>query len=178
MAMRTPATLVALALALAHRLPAAGAAAAATPDQMWTAAPTVLMAAAQASTGDGTAGGPRRLQAPRSPCEQALTDACSMRTNCLCVGGPILVCRPCQVEAGMAAGCTKAEVRGFCDPNIPEMMTAAYKTESCGTPFDCVRTRRVPVPAPGAGEALLRVVSDEGGRGINLLGHSRFIIFV
>jgi hypothetical protein len=88
----------------------------------------------------------------------------------------------------MAAGCNKAEVRGFCDPKIyeeyagsrgttiPDMMTAAYKTESCGTPFDCVRTRRVPVPAPGAGEALLRVVSDEGGS-INLLGHFRFIIF-
>ena len=57
------------------------------------------------------------------------------------------------------ANCSHADIVSYCEGapgSIPTMMTAAYKDGSCGAPFACVKTRTVPVPEPGSGEALIR----------------------
>jgi hypothetical protein len=70
-------------------------------------AAAALFLAAHAAA--ASAGGQARLQVPRSPCEHALADAgCAP----VAAGG---TCDACRVGSGVAAGCTKAEVRQFCD---------------------------------------------------------------
>jgi hypothetical protein len=73
--------------------------------------------AAENENGAGRRGGVRQLQqqARRSPCELALASAGCAPT------AADWACDACRVGAGVAAGCTKTEVRQFCS-------TVAWKT--------------------------------------------------
>lgn len=51
---------------------------------------------------------------------------------------------------------------------IPATMVAVHKTGwSCFTPFACVQTHTIPVPEPGAGQALVKV----SGSSVSATGH-------
>ena len=95
-------------------------------------------------------------------CRAALTAACSTnaaRAHSPFAHEPCAVCAENMQRALKLANCSHADIVSYCEGapgSIPTMMTAAYKDGSCEAPFACVKTRRVPVPDPGSGEALIR----------------------
>lgn len=104
------------------------------------------------------------LKSDDASCQTALKGSCSTdaaKAHSPFASEPCAVCCGHLQHALRAAHCTHADITAYCaNHSIPVMMTAVQKTGSCSTPFDCVQSRRVPVPAPGKEQALLRVASS------------------
>ena len=94
-------------------------------------------------------------------CHDTLVASCS--TNKARAHSPFAQ-EPCAVCCGhlqrqlRLANCSHADITNYCDEG--DQMQAAFKTESCSAPFDCVTTHQVPVPVPAGDEALLRVAAS------------------
>ncbi len=126
----------------------------------------VALAAAVVSLQVGDTGGTATTPAvgdSRASCHAALVGLCN--ADAARASSPFAqeTCRVCcghQQRQLRLANCSHAETEAYCDSMVPDMMIAAYKTSSCGSPFDCVTTHTVPVPNPGPGEALIRVAGS------------------